>query len=190
MHAIKGERDSRRRKARSIRRSAGFVAFFFWVLGTVTLGRLVPLHPSGRQAVHHKIPGPAGGARARPCIRRTFIPAYSHSEASLEDFEAQPRRSSRRSWPGASPTIVAIITGVRDTASIALPGQPVRSPGASVLDLSFAVAFAGFIQDLLVSLAEGMLGATVVALDTGPGYSAATSTGLSGAKVSTSTARA
>jgi hypothetical protein len=52
-----------------------------------------------------------------------------------------------------------------------------------LLDCSFALVFAGFLRDLVAPLGEAMLGATVVALDTGPGYYCRDVDRVSGAKV-------
>jgi hypothetical protein len=40
----------------------------------------------------------------------------------------------------------------------------------TVVTNDVAVAFAGYLRDLVAPLGEAMLGATVVTLDTGPGY--------------------
>ena len=66
--------------------------------------------------------------------------------------------------------------GLHSGAKLDLPAHP-------LLDCSFAVVFAGFLRDLVAPLGEAMLGATVVALDTGPGYYCRTVDQVSGAKV-------
>jgi hypothetical protein len=66
--------------------------------------------------------------------------------------------------------------GLHGGAKLDLPAHP-------LLDCSFAVVFAGFLRDLVAPLGEAMLGAAVVALDTGPGYYCRSADQVPGAKV-------
>jgi len=106
------------------------------------------------------------------------------AETCLEELKASHVEAESASSPGASPNDCSITAPVRIT-SIGLPGgAKLDLPAHPLLDCSFAVAFAGFLRDLVTPLGEAMLGATVVALDTGPGYYCRGADRVPGAKVS------
>jgi hypothetical protein len=67
--------------------------------------------------------------------------------------------------------------GLPDGAKLDLPAHP-------LLDCRFAVAFTGFVRELVAPLGEATLGAAVVALETGPGYYCRTIDRVAGAKIS------
>ena len=76
----------------------------------------------------------------------------------------------------ADPVRVASIR-LADGSTLDLPGRP-------LLDCPFAADFAGFARDLVAPLGAAMLGAPVVALETGPGYECRGRNQVPGAKTS------
>ena len=80
-------------------------------------------------------------------------------DPALSSRRRRPRAARRpgREVAGTEPI------GLHGGAKLDLPAHP-------LLDGSFAVASAGFLRELVAPLGEVILGATVVALDTGPGY--------------------
>ena len=76
----------------------------------------------------------------------------------------------------ADPVRLASIR-LADGAILDLPARP-------LLACAFAGDFAGFVRDLLAPLGAAMLGAPVVALETGPGYQCRGRNQVTGAKTS------
>ena len=68
------------------------------------------------------------------------------------------------------PTLAASPSPSKSLRLASHGGGKLDLPAHPLLDCSFALTFAGFLRDLVAPLGEAMLGATVVMLDTGPGY--------------------
>jgi hypothetical protein len=105
------------------------------------------------------------------------------AEACLEELKASHVEAEAASSPGASPNDCSIVAPVRITSIGLHGGAKLDLPAHPLLDCSFALVFAGFLRDLVAPLGEAMLGATVVALDTGSGYYCRDVDRVSGAKV-------
>lgn len=112
------------------------------------------------------------------------VPPQAAAEGCLEQLKASHVEVEPASAPDASLNDCSIAAPVRVT-SIGLPGgAKLDLPAHPLLDCSFAVVFTGFLRDLVAPLGETMLGASVVALDTGPGYYCRSVDRVPGAKVS------
>ncbi len=144
--------------------------------------------PAARALLAAKIlRGPASCARCARAVfasRRAFSPASGRRRSGLGELKASHVEAEPASAPGASPNDCSIAAPVRIT-SIGLPGgAKLDLPAHPLLDCSFAIACAGFLRDLVAPLGEALLGSTVVALDTGPGYYCRSVDRVPGAKVS------
>jgi hypothetical protein len=170
--------------------SAGFGAFLFWVLGTVSASaqahpplppvrppELMPPKSSGAPPPAPAVPAPPSSP-AGPSVQ-----PQAAAEACLEELKASHVEAEAASSPGASPNDCSIVAPVRITSIGLHGGAKLDLPAHPLLDCSFALVFAGFLRDLVAPLGEAMLGATVVALDTGPGYYCRDVDRVSGAKV-------
>ena len=154
LHAIKRERVSRMKgEPRSVRRSAGFVAFFFWVLGTVSASAqahlpLPPVRPPelGASPAAPVVPAPPSSS-AVPSVQ-----PLAAAEACLEELKASHVEAEAASSPGASPNDCSIVAPVRITSIGLHGGAKLDLPAHPLLDCSFALAFAGFIRDLVAPL--------------------------------------
>ena len=165
-----------------MRRSAGFGAFLFWALGTVSASAqahppLPPVRPPDLLPPKSYEAPPAAPLLPAPpsSPAAPSVQPQAAAEACLEELKASQVEAEAASSPIAAPVRITSI-GLHGGAKLDLPAHP-------LLDCSFAVAFAGFLRDLVAPLGEAMLGATVVALDTGPGYYCRSVDRVSGAKV-------
>jgi hypothetical protein len=175
---------------RSVRRSAGFVALLFWVLGTVSASAQahLPLPPVRPPELlppkSYGVPPAAPAVPARPSSSAApSVQPLAAAETCLEELKASHVEAEAASSPGASPNDCSIVAPVRITSIGLHGGAKLDLPAHPLVDCSFALAFAGFIRDLVAPLSEAMLGATVVALDTGPGYYCRDVDRVPGAKV-------
>jgi hypothetical protein len=170
--------------------SAGFGAFLFWVLGTASASaqahpplppvrppELMPPKSSGAPPPAPAVPAPPSSP-AGPSVQ-----PQTAAEACLEELKASHVEAEAASSPGASPNECSIVAPVRITSIGLHGGAKLDLPAHPLLDCSFALVFAGFLRDLVAPLGEAMLGATAVALDTGPGYYCRDVDRVSGAKV-------
>jgi hypothetical protein len=173
-----------------VRRSAGFGAFLFWALGTVSASaqahpplppvrppELLPPKSYGAPPAAPALPAPPSSPAA-PSVQ-----PQAAAEACLEELKASHVEAEAASSPGASPNDCSIAAPVRITSIGLHGGAKLDLPAHPLLDCSFALVFAGFLRDLVAPLGEAMLGATAVALDTGPGYYCRDVDRVSGAKV-------
>jgi hypothetical protein len=170
--------------------SAGFGAFLFWVLGTVSASAqahppLPPVRPPELTPPKSSwAPPPAPAVPAPPSSPAgPSVQPQAAAEACLEELKASHVEAEAASSPGASPNDCSIVAPVRITSIGLHGGAKLDLPAHPLLDCSFALVFAGFLRDLVAPLGEAMLGATVVALDTGPGYYCRDVDRVSGAKV-------
>jgi hypothetical protein len=183
-------RDSQRRATRPVIWSAGFGAFLFWVLGTVSASAqdhppLPPVRPPElSQPKSHEAPPAATAAPTPPSSPPVpSVQPQASAGACLEELKASQIEAEAASSPHASPDACSIAEPVRITSIGLHGGGKLDLPAHPLLDCSFALAFAGFLRDLVAPLGEAMLGATVVTLDTGPGYYCRDVDRVSGAKV-------
>ena len=168
-----------------MRRSTDFGAFLFWVFGTLSASAQAqrPLPPV-RPPELSLPPKSSGTPPAAPASPSLPAPVQAAAGACLEDLKASHVEVEAASAPAVSPNDCGVATPVRIT-SIGLAGEKkLDLPAHPLLDCAFAVAFAGFLRDLVSPLGESMLGASVVALDTGPGYDCRSVDRVPGAKVS------
>lgn len=173
-----------------MRRSADIGAFLFWILGTVNASAqahppLPPVRPPELSPPKsQEAPSAAPTAPALPSSPAApSVQPQAATEACLEELKASQVEAETASSPGASSDNCSIAAPVRITSIGLHGGAKLDLPAHPLLDCSFAVVFAGFLRDLVAPLGEAMLGATVVALDTGPGYYCRTVDQVSGAKV-------
>jgi hypothetical protein len=175
-----------------VRRSAGFGAFLLCVLGTVSASAqaqppLPPVRPPKLSLPPKSYVAPPAAPAAPAPSSLPAAPSaqpQAAAEACLEELKASHVEAEPASAPGASPNDCSIAAPVRITSIGLHGGAKLDLPAHPLLDCSFALAFAGFLRDLVAPLGEAMLGATVVALDTGPGYYCRNVDRVSGAKVS------
>jgi hypothetical protein len=171
---------------RPVRRSAEFGAFLFWVLGTLSAtaqahSPLPPVRPPELLPPKSLVAPPAAPAPPSSPPAPSVQPQAA-AEACVEELKASQIEAEAASSLGAPPDNCSITAPVR-IASIGLRGGgKLDLPAHPLLDCSFALVFAGFLRDLVAPLGEAMLGATVVALDTGPGYYCRDVDRVSGAK--------
>jgi hypothetical protein len=170
--------------------SAAFGAFLFWVLGTVSASAqdhppLPPVRPPElSQPKSHEAPPAATAAPTPPSSPPVpSVQPQASAGACLEELKASQIEAEAASSPHASPDACSIAEPVRITSIGLHGGGKLDLPAHPLLDCSFALAFAGFLRDLVAPLGEAMLGATVVTLDTGPGYYCRDVDRVSGAKV-------
>jgi hypothetical protein len=174
-----------------VRRVAGFCAFIFWVLGSVSASAqahppLPPVRPP--ELLPPKSYGVSPAAPAAPAPPSSpaepSVQPQAATEACLDELKAIHVEAEAASSPGALSSECSVARpirvwsiGLHDGAKLDLPAHP-------LLDCSFALAFAGFLRDLVAPLGEAMLGTTIVALDTGPGYNCRSVDRIPGAKIS------
>ncbi len=121
---------------------------------------------------------------APPAPARTPGPSSGAGSACLANLKAQGVAAEAVAAPLALLPDCGVADPVR-VASIRLAdGSTLDLPGRPVLDCPFAADFAGFARDLVAPLAAVMLGAPVVALETGPGYECRGRNQVPGAKTS------
>jgi hypothetical protein len=155
-------------------RSAGVGAFLFWVLGTLSASAqddppLPPVRPPELSAPKsHEAPPAASAPPSSPPV--PSVQPQAAAGACLEELKASQIEVEAAPSPYASPDACSIAEPVRITSIGLHSGGKLDLPAHPLLDCSFAPVFAGFLRDLVAPLGEAMLGATVVALDTGPGY--------------------
>ena len=174
-----------------MRRSAGLGAFLFWLLGIVnasaqTYPPLPPVRPPELSPPKsQEAPSAAPTAPALPLSppAAPSVQPQAAAEACLEELKASQVEAEAASSPGASSDNCSIAAPVRITSIGLHGGAKLDLPAHPLLDCSFALVFAGFLRDLVAPLGESMLGATVVALDTGPGYYCRSVDQVPGAKV-------
>ena len=175
-----------------MRRFPRIGAFVLCALGTVSASAqaqrpLPPVRPpelsSPPKSDAAPPAAPAAPAPSSPPAASS-VPPQAAAEGCLEELKASHVEAEPASAPDASPNDCSIAAPVRVT-SIGLPsGAKLDLPAHPLLDCSFAVVFTGFLRDLVAPLGEAMLGASVVALDTGPGYYCRSVDRVPGAKVS------
>ena len=185
-------RDSRRRDTPAVRRSADFGALLLCALGTVTaFAQAQPPLPPARPP---ELSSPPKSQEAPPTAPAALAPSsppaapsappQAAADACLEELKANRVEAEAAAAPGNSVNECRIAAPVQIT-SVGLPGgAKLDLPAHPLLDCSFAVAFTGFLRDLVGALGDVMLGASVVALDTGPGYYCRSVDRVPGAKVS------
>ena len=173
-------------------RAAGFGAFLLLAFDAVSaLAQATQPLPPVRPPEFSSPPksdGPPPAASAAPAPSTTSAapsaPPQSAAEGCLEELKASRVEAELAPAPSASLNDCSIAAPVR-VSSIGLPaGAKVDLPAHPLLDCPFAVVFTGFVRDLVAPLGESMLGAAVVALDTGPGYYCRSVDRVPGAKVS------
>ena len=168
-----------------MRRSADLSAFLFWALGILSASAQdrAPLPPV-RPPSSHEAPPAAPAAPAPPSSPPVpSVQPQAAAGACVEELKASQIEAEAASSPHASPDACSIAEPVRITSIGLHGGGKLDLPAHPLLDCSFALAFAGFLRDLVAPLGEAMLGATVVMLDTGPGYYCRDVDRVSGAKV-------
>jgi hypothetical protein len=173
-----------------VRRSAGLGAFLFWILGTANASAhahppLPPVRPPELSPPKsQEAPSAASTAPAPPpSPAAPSVQPQAVAEACLEELKASQVEAEAASSPGAPPNDCSIAAPVRIMSVGLHGGAKLDLPAHPLLDCSFAVVFAGFLRDLVAPLGEAMLGAAVVALDTGPGYYCRSADQVPGAKV-------
>ena len=173
-------------------RAAGFGAFVHFAFGTVSaLAQATQPLPPVRPPEFSSPPKSDGPPPAAPAAPAPSIPAaapsappQSAAEGCLEELKASRVEAETAAAPSDSANECSIAAPVR-VSSIGLPGgAKIDLPAHPLLDCPFAAVFAGFVRDLAAPLGEAMLGAAVVALDTGPGYYCRTVDRIPGAKIS------
>ena len=137
----------------------------------------MPPKSSGAPPPAPTVPAPPSSA-AGPSVQ-----PQAAAKACLEELKASHVEAEAASSAGASPNDCSIVAPVRITSIGLHGGAKLDLPAHPLLDCSFALVFAGFLRDLVAPLGEAMLGATAVALDTGPGYYCRDVDRVSGAKV-------
>lgn len=170
-------------------RSVRFAAFLLFAQGSASAPALAqqPLPPV-RPTEFSAPPKSAGTPPAAPSP--SSIPGAPSAapqpaaEACLEQLKASKVDAEPASSPAASSNDCSIAAPVRILSIGLAGGAKLDLPAHPLLDCSFAVAFASFVRDLVAPLGETMLGASVVALDTGPGYYCRNVDRIPGAKVS------
>jgi hypothetical protein len=173
-----------------VRRSADFGAFLFWVLGILSASAqdhppLPPVRPTelSPPRSHEALPA-APAAPAPPSSPPVpSVQPQAAAGACLEELKASQIEAEAAPSPYASPDACSIAEPVRITSIGLHGGGKLDLPAHPLLDCSFALAFTGFLRDLVVPLGEAMLGAAVVTFDTGPGYYCRDVDRVSGAKV-------
>jgi hypothetical protein len=174
-----------------VRRSADLGTLLFWVLlGILSASAqdhppLPPVRPPElSQPKSHEAPPAAPAAPAPPSSPPApSVQLQAAAGACLEELKASQIEAEAASSPHASPDACSVAEPVRITSIGLHGGGKLDLPAHPLLDCSFALAFAGYLRDLVAPLGEAMLGATVVALDTGPGYYCRDVDRVSGAKV-------
>jgi hypothetical protein len=162
-------------------------AFLFWVLGILSASAqdhppLPPVRPPElSQPKSHEAPPAAPAPASSPPVPSVQLQAAAG--ACLEELKASQIEAEAASSPHVSPDACSIAEPVRITSIGLHGGGKLDLPAHPLLDCSFALAFAGYLRDLVAPLGEAMLGATVVTLDTGPGYYCRDVDRVSGAKV-------
>jgi hypothetical protein len=172
-----------------VKRSTRFGAFLLCVFGTVgapaqTPRPLPPVRPPDLSSPPKSSGAPpTAPAASSPAAAPSTLPEAA-TGACLTELKASRVEAEPASAPAPSPNDCSIFAPVR-ISSIGLPGGGrLDLPPHPLLDCSFAVAFSGFLRDLVAPLGEAMLGAPVVALETGPGYDCRSVDRVPGAKVS------
>jgi hypothetical protein len=173
-----------------VRWSADLGAFLFWVLGILSASAqdhppLPPVRPPElSQPKSHEAPPTSPAAPAPP--PSLPVPSAQLQAAPvpcLEELKTSQIEAEAASSPHAPPDACSIPEPVRITSIGLRGGGALDLPAHPLLDCSFALAFAGYLRDLVAPLGEAMLGAKVVSLDTGPGYYCRDVDRVSGAKV-------
>lgn len=168
-------------------RSAGIGACVFLASATVSARPqatqpLPPVRPPELSLPSE--PGGAAPLTPAPSSPSAAPSVPSTAEECLEELKASHVEAELAPAPSASPDDCSIAAPVR-VSSIGLPGgAKVDLPARPLLNCPFAVVFAGFVRDLVAPIGEAVLGAPVVALDTGPGYYCRSVDRIPGAKVS------
>jgi len=171
-----------------VRLSTGFGAILLCVLGTPSASAqaqrpLPPVRPP-KLSLPPKSSATPPATPAAPASSSLPAPPQAVAEACLEELKTSHVEVELAAPPEASLNDCSIAAPVR-IASIGLPGgTKLDLPAHPLLDCAFAVAFAGFLRDLVAPLGEARLGASVVAVDTGPGYYCRSVDRVPGAKVS------
>jgi superfamily II DNA/RNA helicase len=117
------------------------------------------------------------------CSARAAAAIRLAAGACLNELKASQIEAEASASPHASPDACSIAEPVRITSIGLRGGGKLDLPARPLLDCSFALAFAGYLRDLVAPLGDAMLGATVVSLDTGPGYYCRDVDRVSGAKI-------
>jgi hypothetical protein len=160
-------------------------AFLFWVLGILSVSAqdhppLPPVRPPSSREAPPAVPA-TPAPPSSPAV--PSVQPQAAAGACLEELKASQIEAEAASSPRASPDACSIAEPVRITSIGLHGGGKLDLPAHPLLDCTFALAFAGFLRDLVAPLGEAMLGATVVTLDTGPGYYCRDVDRVSGAKV-------
>ena len=180
------------RGPRAVNRSSGLGACLLCVFGTVSAPAQVqpplpPVRPPDLASPPNRNEAPptapAAPAPSSPAAAPS-APPQATAEACLEELKASHVEAEPASAPGDSSNDCSIAAPVRISSIGLAGGAKLDLPAHPLLDCTFAVVFTGFVRDLVAPLGETMLGASVVALDTGPGYYCRTVDRVPGAKVS------
>ena len=137
--------------------------------------------PELRQGQTAPAPVPAPPQAAAPAAAPA---APTNADACLADLKADRVEAEPASAPPAPGAQCGVAASVRLKSIGLTNGAAIDLPARPMLDCPFAKVFAGFVRDLVAPLSQATLGASVVALDTGPGYDCRPQDHVPGANIS------